>query len=197
MSLIPAFEIGVWNTWIFTAAWVFFHIVPLTWPIFRYDIKAMFKKSTASLQYNKTEKIIDKLGTAVWIILFIYSIFLPLPLGTPLLYAGIALFVAGLIIVEIAGIPWATVPVDEPITRGLYRYSRHPIYIGVFVQYIGIGIASASGLFLLLVVIQVALSIPVIPAEERLCLEQYGDTYREYMNRTPRWLGIPKSEKVS
>ena len=193
MSLIPAFEIGVWNIWIFMAAWLFFHIVPLTWPIFRYDIKAMFKKGAASPPYNKTEKIINNFGTVVWVILFIYSIFLPLPLGTPLLYAGIALFVVGLIICEIAGIPWATAPVDEPITRGIYRYSRHPIYIGVFVQYIGIGMASASGLFLLLTVVQIALSASVVAAEERFCRERYGNTYREYMNRTPRWIGIPKS----
>jgi protein-S-isoprenylcysteine O-methyltransferase Ste14 len=193
MSFIPAFEIGVWNLWIFMVAWVFFHMVPLTWPIFRYDIKAMFKKSMASPPYNKTEKIISNLGMALWIILFIYSIFLPLPLGTPLLYAGIALFVVGLIIVEIAMIPWMKTAIDEPVTKGLYRYSRHPVYIGVFVQHIGIGIASASGLFLLLAVVQVVLSALTAPAEERFCCEKYGDTYREYMNRTPRWLGVPKS----
>jgi len=193
MSFIPAFEIGVWNVLIFMVAWVFFHVVPLDWPIFRYDIKAMFKKAGASPPYNKTEKIINNLGTAVWVILFIYSIFLPLPLGTPLLYAGIALFVAGLIITEIAMIPWTKTAIDEPITKGLYRYSRHPVYVGVFVQYIGIGIASASGLFLLLTIISIVLSITVVPAEERFCCEKYGDAYREYMNRTPRWLGAPKS----
>jgi protein-S-isoprenylcysteine O-methyltransferase Ste14 len=192
MSFLPAFEMGVWNTWIFMFAWVFFHVVPITWPIFRYDIKAMYKKSAATPPYNKTEKIISNLGMAVWIILFIYSIFLPLPLGTPLLYAGIALFVVGLVIFEIAMIPWYTTPFDEPITKGLYRYSRHPIYIGVFVQYIGIGIASASGLFLLLIIVSIALS--TVAAEERFCCEKYGDTYRDYMNRTPRWLGAPKSE---
>lgn len=174
-------------------AWVFFHMVPFDWLIFRYDIKAMFRKGAASPSYNKTEKTINNLGTTVWIILFIYSIFLPLPLGTPLLYAGIALFAAGVIIVEIATIPWVKAAVDEPVTKGLYRYSRHPIYIGVYVQYIGIGIASASGLFLLLVVIQIALSMAVAPAEERFCLDKYGDAYREYMNKTPRWLGVPKS----
>ena len=193
MSFVPAFKIGVWNTWIFMVAWVFFHVVPLDWPIFRYDIKAMFKKSSASPPYNKTKKIINNLGVLVWIILFIYSIFSPLPLGTPLLYAGITLFVVGLIIAEIAFIPWTTTPLDKPITKGLYHYSRHPIYIGVFVQHIGIGIASASGLFLLLTVIQIALSISVVTAEERFCLEKYGDAYREYMNRTPRWIGIPES----
>jgi protein-S-isoprenylcysteine O-methyltransferase Ste14 len=34
-----------------------------------------------------------------------------------------------------------------------------------------------------------------VGAEEPFLIEKYGDTYREYMNRTPRWIGIPKSEK--
>jgi protein-S-isoprenylcysteine O-methyltransferase Ste14 len=193
MSLIPAFEIGVWNAWIFMAAWVVFHMVPLTWPIFRYDIKAFFRKGSASPQYSKAERAANNIGMLVWYILLAYSVFLPLPLGTPLLYTGTALFAAGLIIVEIAEIPWAKTALDKPITTGIYRYSRHPIYIGVFVQYIGIGIASASGLFLLLIIIQIALSAYTTPAEERFCLEKYGNAYREYMKRTPRWLGLPKS----
>ena len=192
MALVPAFEIGVWNAWIFMAAWMFFHVVPISWPIFRYDYKSLYKKSTASPSYNKTEKIIDKFSSAIWVILFIYSIFLPLPLGTPLLYAGIALFVAGLIICEIAFVPWTTTSVADPITRGIYRYSRHPIWVGVYVQYIGIGIASASGLFLLLTIVLIILAIKLVPAEERLCCEKYGEDYREYMNRTPRWIGISK-----
>ena len=32
--------------------------------------------------------------------------------------------------------------------------------------------------------------------EERYCLERYNKDYREYINRTPRWLGLPKSEKT-
>jgi protein-S-isoprenylcysteine O-methyltransferase Ste14 len=156
-------------------------------------LKLCSKKSAASPPYSKTERLLSNLGMVVWVILFVYAIFLPLPLGTPWLYAGIALFIAGLIIVEIAAIPWAKAAINEPITKGIYRYSRHPIYIGVFVQYIGIGIASASGLFLLLIVTQIALSAYVAAAEERFCCENYGDTYREYMNNTPRWVGLPKS----
>ena len=193
MSLSPALEIGIWNTWIFMVAWVFFHMAPLTWPIFRYDIKAMFRKGGASPPYNKNERTINNLGMFVWFILLGYSVFLPLPLGTPLLYAGIALFAVGLLIFEIAMIPWVKAAIDEPITKGLYRYSRHPVYIGVFVQYLGIGIASASGLFLLLIIANIILSILTTPAEERFCLEKYGDTYRQYIERTPRWLGLPKS----
>jgi protein-S-isoprenylcysteine O-methyltransferase Ste14 len=29
-------------------------------------------------------------------------------------------------------------------------------------------------------------------AEERGCLETYGVEYQDFMNRTPRWIGIPK-----
>jgi protein-S-isoprenylcysteine O-methyltransferase Ste14 len=193
MSFIPAFEIGVWNAWIFMVAWVFFHMLPLTWPIFRYDIKAMFRKGGASPPYNKNERIINNLGTIVWFTLLTYSIFLPLPLGTPLLYTGIVLFAVGIIITSIAMISFTKTAIDKPVTTGLYRYSRHPVYIGIFIQYTGIGIASASGLFLLLIIVSIILSIITTPAEERFCYEKYGDAYRQYMERTPRWLGIPKS----
>jgi hypothetical protein len=44
MSFIPASEIGVWNLWVFMVAWLIFHVLPFDWLVFRYDIKAMFKK---------------------------------------------------------------------------------------------------------------------------------------------------------
>ena len=191
MSFVQPFEAGVLNLWIFMVAWLFLHMAPLDWPIFRYDIKARLRKGAASPSYTGTEKTVSNLSTAVWVIMFIYSIFIPLPIGTPLLYTGIAIFAAGQIIVWIAGISWATVPEYTPVTGGLYRYSRHPVYFGVFVQYIGIGIASASGLFLLLVLIEIAMSIVITPAEERFCLDKYGDIYREYIVNTARWIGIP------
>jgi protein-S-isoprenylcysteine O-methyltransferase Ste14 len=31
--------------------------------------------------------------------------------------------------------------------------------------------------------------------EERFLLEKYGDAYREYIEQTPRWIGVPKSGK--
>ena len=193
MSFIPAFEIGVWNVWIFMVAWLFIHMVPLEWLIFRYDIRDMFKKAAASPPYNEAEKVMNFAGTLVFFILLIYSIFLPLPLGTPFFYIGLALFLLGSVLLEIARISWATTPADAPITGGLYRYSRHPVYVAVFLQFAGIGIASASGLFMLLVVMHIGLSIPLISPEERFCCEKYGDVYRDYMSRTPRWIGVPKS----
>jgi len=31
--------------------------------------------------------------------------------------------------------------------------------------------------------------------QERFLLEKYGTAYKEYMNRTPKWIGIPKTRK--
>jgi len=86
-------------------------------------------------------------------------------------------------------------PPDRPATEGLYRISRNPIYLSTSLMFIGVGIACASWLLLLLIAISIILQNSLIDAEERWCLEKYGDAYREYMNRTPKWIGIPKSEK--
>jgi len=43
--------------------------------------------------------------------------------------------------------------------------------------------------------ISIILQNILIDAEERWCLDKYGDAYREYMDRTPKWIGIPKSGK--
>jgi protein-S-isoprenylcysteine O-methyltransferase Ste14 len=99
----------------------------------------------------------------------------------------------GVVVGQLPLIPFLTTPIDEPVTTGIYRYSRHPIYLALLVQLLGIGIASASWLFLLFMAVLVSLGNTAITPEERGCLDKYDDAYREYMNRTPRWIGIPKS----
>ncbi len=89
----------------------------------------------------------------------------------------------------------ASSPVDEPITKGLYRYSRHPIYFALPLIFIGTGIVSASWLFLSLAIILIITHFYNAIPEERVCLEAYSNAYREYMNRAPRWVGMPKSRK--
>ena len=169
------------------------HALP---PLLWMRISTFLKKRTwpTDIYLNKTEKIIGNLSMPILGLLLIYSIFLPLPLGTVWLYIGLIIFLLGLIIYVILSKGTLDVPLDKPFTKGLYSYSRHPIYITMVLELIGVGIASASGLFLLIVLILfISMNISVI-AEERGCLKKYGDSYREYMDRTPRWIGLPKSE---
>ena len=136
-------------------------------------------------------------ATITWLITTIYSIFLPLQLGTIWFYIGLGVFLFGLIILTAATLNFATAPHNKPITGGLYRYSRHPMYLAMFLIYIGTSLASACWLFFLLTIATVVLTRLEAILEERYCLERYSNAYREYMNRTPRWIGIPKSGKIN
>ena len=188
MSLIPAFEIGVCNAWIF----VVLSILTTAIPSFLISKEAMSKITTWP-PFSKTEKILAY-STHVLImpVAYIYSIFLPLKLGTVWFYVGLPICLLSLAMSIIITINIAGTPVEEPITKGAYRISRNPIYFSAFLLYLGIGIACASWVLLLCAVLWIVIWQIVVPAEERFLLEKYGDAYREYTSRTPRWIGIPK-----
>ena len=118
---------------------------------------------------------------------------MPLKLWTPWFYVGLPVALLGIIGIIIAGISWTTTPPNEPITRGLYRYSRNPLYVAEIVIHLGVGIATASWLLLVYSVVYSVGISAYVRAEEEGCLEKYGDAYRDYMHRIPRWFGRPKS----
>ena len=188
MSLIPAFEIGVWNAWIFTVYQL------LTIPFLFRIADKRGATHDEELDMSTTRRVIAGSTKALVFTVLIYSIFLPLKLGTMWFYIGLPVTLLGLVTGVIALVNWATTPLNAPVTRGLYRYSRHPMYLADFLFFLGLGIATASWIFLLFSVLWIATGFILANPEELDCLKKYGDSYREYMNRTPRWLGVPKSE---
>jgi len=192
MSLSPAFELGLWNAWIFMLPSLF--ISPLLLWLFHRDVwKDIAKKAGSSAPTYK------RLGYAITIVFYVlvaYSFFLPLKLSTVWIYVGLCVFLPGVIFDIMAMISFAKTPLDKPVTRGIYRVSRNPIYFGQFLVCMGIGIACLSWIFLLYGAIFLIIVNLSVSAEERFCLEKYGDAYRKYMDRTPRWIGIPKSRDI-
>jgi protein-S-isoprenylcysteine O-methyltransferase Ste14 len=199
MSLIPEFELGVWNAWIFLLSYVLSQSVP-TMLIYRYVWKDDWKKAMDRLYTdvspNKTESRLRYIVYPVMLAFLFYSVFLPLKLGTVWFYVGLTIYLVGIIFSFITEVSFATTPLDQPVTKGTYRISRNPQDFGAFLIFLGMSIACASWLYLLFVMILIILMDRWHIAEERFCLEKYGDTYREYMNRTPRWIGIPKSHEI-
>ena len=194
MSLIPAFEIGIWNAWILQV--IFFIVLSAPDFFMSKEAKERTKRATESVPLGKTQKILAY-STHFLIMPFtvIYSIFLPLKLGTVWLYVGLPIFALALVMTVMTTHNYATTPPGEPVTKGFYRISRNPIYLSGFVLYIGMGLACASWVLLLCAVLWIVFLHIVVLAEERFLLQKYGDSYREYMNRTPRWIGIAKAEK--
>ena len=194
MSLVPEFELGLWNAWIIT---VLFYVATLTpLQIGKEKANKRGEDEPAWSEVSKTHRVTILITHAVIMPFTIgYSIFLPLKLGTEWFYVGIPICFLGIVIGLMAGVSFATAPLDEPMTKGVYSISRNPMYFGMFLMYIGIGIACASWVFLLCAVVWIISWHIGVVNEERILLEKYGNAYREYMNRTPRWIGIPKSEK--
>ena len=193
MTLIPAFEIGVRNAWIFIVPYIFMNFgLTLLLTAFK-DRKSTF---WALPSYTGLDRMCFLLYIVLMGGLWTYSVFLPLAIGTIWFYAGLPVYLLGWAFLIFAMLVFTHTPVDKPNIAGIYRFSRHPWYIGMFLIYIGTGIASASWVYLLVTLIWLATyrNVLMIP-EERECCERFGNTYREYMNRTPRWVGVLKSRK--
>ena len=192
MSLIPEFELGLWNAWIFILSFLSLFIVFKILDLLRG--KKRSSRPDKPPFNEKEEKLYGISQLAIWAS-NIYSVFLPLKLNTAWFYAGLSIFLFGMVFTFLAGISLDATPMDRPATNGLYRISRNPIYLGCFLIYIGTSIACSSWFFLLLTAIWIVLYDILIATEERWRLEKYGGACKEYMNRTPRWIGIPRSNK--
>jgi protein-S-isoprenylcysteine O-methyltransferase Ste14 len=185
---MPVFKIGIWNAWIFSACFI---LIPYSTYLFN---RAAYKKisNPPDIKPSRSIKIIGYIATAIYYIVFLYTIFLPLKLGTAWFYSGLIIFLLALLMMIAAGLNFITTPPGQPVTKGLYRYSRHPIYLSQYLDLVGIGIAAASWIILLVSIVFMILVKIYADYEEQYCKERYGDTYREYLARTPKWIGIPR-----
>ena len=75
------------------------------------------------------------------------------------------------------------------VTRGAYRWTRNPMYVGLTLAYLGVAavLGSVWALPLLAVPLYVIHKY-VIPMEERQLDAVFGDDYRRYRARVRRWL---------
>src|SRR6516162_448216 len=75
------------------------------------------------------------------------------------------------------------------ITTGPYRFSRNPLYLGgnVFIFY-GASLILGTPGGLALIVLHLPLVDFMIRREERQLRETFGDAWREYAQRTRRWM---------
>lgn len=163
MSLVPTFEICVWNAWIP----IFISLIPVFFiPLIA---KSREKGVNFTAAFNKKQKNAHVYLHVVYLFLVIYSIFLPLKLGTLWLYVGLPICSVGLIMYMIGFVNIAMTPPDKVVTTGTYRYTRYPMYLTSFLVFIGVGIASASWIFLLLSVVYMIMPPLFVDAEERFC----------------------------
>lgn len=185
MSWIPAFEIGVWN------AWLFMIVYPLQWMLVLILPRHIVERTSHAPGIARTrhDRILLSLNSVLWVAASLYSIFLPLHMGTAWFYIGLCVFIAGVIILVAATLEVIRATDDKPFTTGIYRFSRHPMYLSMILVYLGVSIAAASWLFFLITVATYFLQRYQMIKEEEYCCRKYGQSYIDYMGRTRRWIG--------
>ena len=183
MSLVLEFQIGLWNAWWFVA---FYALLNIT-------LVAAYPKNFAQRVFSvpefesQKERVFALLNFMLYIGVMSYCMFLPLKLGTQWFYVGLMVFTMGIILYTMAMIIYANTLPDSPVMKGIYRVSRHPMQVTALIAWIGAGIATASWVIIAACVAQGILSYPSMVAQERFCIEKYGEPYRVYLKTSPRY----------
>lgn len=181
------FELGLFNAYLLMLIYFAASMIPF-----------MFKKNSRYKEISPTNikddfgKVLYWLNFIIFTIAIIVSIFLPIIFKSIFFYIGIILWIIGIIIVAGVCISWAKTPEKKPVTKGVYKYSRNPMYISFIFAYIGIGLATISWVFLMLTVVYIVITIIFVDYEEKFCIDKFGDDYKKYMKSTPRWIGFSK-----
>lgn len=187
MFISASVKIGIWNAWIFMSVFIWQMIIII------FADKYIRKRTHVPKAARRTplEKYVGMVANLFWLSALGYSIFLPLLFGTIWFYIGFSIFMFGAFLLSFATFNFITTPANQVIQKGVYKFSRHPMYLATFLICLGSGIATASGIFILLSVIMAVCFHYEALVEERYCLAKYKDLYKEYMNKVPRWFGLP------
>ena len=182
MELTPELEIGWLNGWILLA---FDFLV-------QGGLLLIFPKDVVSrlfdrFGWNEKQEVFTIIGKVFSLICLILIILTPLKINSSALIVGLILYVLGLVGLVVAMLNFKDTPLDQPVTRGVYKISRHPQIVALFIIFLGICITIGSWAAILTLMMSKILQHYGILAEEEVCLRRYGQTYRAFMERVPRY----------
>lgn len=76
------------------------------------------------------------------------------------------------------------------LTQGPYRFSRNPMYLAEIALWLGWAIFYGSiAVLVMFLVMGPVMNFRVVAREERDLEARFGESYLEYKNKVPRWLG--------
>lgn len=118
-----------------------------------------------------------------------------LPYGEMFTYAGVALFVAGLLlrwwaIITLGRFFTVDVVIEkdhEVVERGPFSVVRHPSYTGVLLAFLGFALTLRNWAALLIILLPIfAVFVRRMNVEEEALSRALGSRYADYMRRTKR-----------
>jgi len=182
VEFFPAFEFGLLNGWIFMVIFfLIFGIIIKTCP------KEVITRLYDNKGWTKKQYVFTKLAKLCALIHLILVIFTPLNLGYIEFGIGIIIFLIGTTGFVIAVINFKNVPLGKPITSGLYKISRNPQIMTLFLVSFGTSLAIGSWIAIIVIIGSAIFLHFRILGEEKRLTEQYGNSYLVYKKKVSRY----------
>jgi protein-S-isoprenylcysteine O-methyltransferase Ste14 len=182
MELMPEIRIGLLNGWIPLV--LFYGIFGIMLIILPRSVVSRLYDRSGWTETQKTLSALGKIFILSWLFLVIFTPLKPNQGGFVL---GSILYILGLTGMVVALLNFKDTPLDQPVTTGLYMISRNPQQVTILIAFFGISFAIGSWFAILLLAIGAVIAHIRILAEEKSCLGQYGDSYKNYMEQVPRY----------
>jgi protein-S-isoprenylcysteine O-methyltransferase Ste14 len=118
---------------------------------------------------------------------------------------GVAIIIGGLVVfataLNVFGRSWRIgIDHDRPgqlVTQSVFGFTRNPIFLFMDLYVVGTWLIQRDLFFLLFAIVAAGGIHYQILQEEKFLLRHYGDTYRSYLLRVPRYLGWRWRRKVT
>ncbi|TXT62482.1 MAG: conserved membrane protein of unknown function [Promethearchaeota archaeon] len=81
-------------------------------------------------------------------------------------------------------------PPDTLIVEGIFRYTRNPMYLGIFLLYVGCIMISISLIAVALLPFIFLVYNKMVNFEENILKEMFGDKFISYKANVPKWILI-------
>jgi len=184
MKIFPEFQLGILNGWIP----LLFYFIGLILSVSLYSNESrIWLFNNPKDESKKILVFIRICGQLAMMAYIVMMIFTPLHINNPIFFVGAVIYAIGYIFEMSALHYFRITPLKQPVVGGPYRISRNPQWLGLFFVLLGSAIVTRIWLYIGMVIIVGFIYHIQILDEEAACIEKYGDSYREYKKRIPRY----------
>jgi protein-S-isoprenylcysteine O-methyltransferase Ste14 len=170
-----------------TNAWILVVPVWLTGIVIASTNRKGMKRAADMSWYTRWDRAASFASMFFMIAFMAVSCFIRFEVCSPWFAAGLVFALAGFAANIAAKVSYANARPGSAVTAGIYRYSRNPMYASFSLVMLGTAVAAHSIHLLVLWIIAAICTHRLITGEERYCLKIYGNSYGDYMKKTPRY----------
>ena len=185
MDLMPVLKTGWFNGWIPLA--IYFIGLMLSVSLFPKETRLWLFNNPKN-ENNKILLHIRLTGQFATIAFIGMMVFTPIKLHHPSFLIAAVIFAVGFGFEMSALHSFRETPVNQPVVKGLYRLSRNPQWVGLFLVLLGSAVSVGCWLYLAIVILVGFIYHIQILDEEALCKQKYGQDYLAYMKQVRRYL---------